>query len=810
MIKKSFFIIIFISVILISFLLAGYFIRTKKPPVRNQMVAITDFSFSPKNDDFIVKSTDIEFAYENKSGKIKTSFKEKPNDYFLKISRENSPKIYFRLLENAEIGKINPSLVNIQENKAIYKDVFGEIDLAYTVDEERILEEYIIKNQKTAEKIKNLSQKIKAENLIFQPRSNGTIQIQNPKTKDNLFIIPKPVMYELENKNEKNFGLHFEVSQKGEDYILTKIIDPEGLNWLTSPQRKYPVVIDATIVAASGIIVAWSGTAASIPSGWSRDTNLDGKYLLGASVGIGSTGGSTTHTHNVPNHTHSQGSHTHTAAVGAASSGVQTTSDTSSPARVRDTHSHSTSVTSTQASMNTASVTLNETSNDPPYYEVIWIQSQGSTGISSSAIAFFNSPFPPAGWIQANGSDGSPDLRGKFLKGAASGNNAGGTGGSLTHTHNNSPHSHNNTHTHTVSWGASSANEINGGSGGGAVSCDDTHTHSGSGGSSSDANPPNTGSTSVTINPASSEPPYKSLMAIQNKSAGDYDVPKGIIAAWTGSVDDIPSGWELCNGSNNTPNLTDYFIKVANDSIGIGSTGGSVGHNHTAQSHTHTHNHTHTITTGTASCSRDYPIATPAYIARSGHTHPITLNTNSPTIEATTITVDTTSDTRPPYFKVAFIQYQCSWLNPHLCMLERTSSGLRVKWKDLTDCEAGFKIEKKTDEGSWENLTITAADTEYYDDSSVSNNHTYQYRIRAQDSAGTTYTAWCETPIVDLSLGNFDFEGLDGEGIEINQKIEQFDFLASILHYLKSIVNCYLPFKNNFLSFLNKGNHAKI
>jgi hypothetical protein len=41
----------------------------------------------------------------------------------------------------------------------------------------------------------------------------------------------------------------------------------------------------------------------------------------------------------------------------------------------------------------------------------------------------------PAGWALCNGGNGTPDLRSKFVKGAAAGNNPGGTGGAATHTH---------------------------------------------------------------------------------------------------------------------------------------------------------------------------------------------------------------------------------------------------------------------------------------------------------------------------------------------------------------------------------------
>lgn len=41
----------------------------------------------------------------------------------------------------------------------------------------------------------------------------------------------------------------------------------------------------------------------------------------------------------------------------------------------------------------------------------------------------------PSGWALCDGQNGTPDLRDKFVKGAAAGQNPGATGGSATHTH---------------------------------------------------------------------------------------------------------------------------------------------------------------------------------------------------------------------------------------------------------------------------------------------------------------------------------------------------------------------------------------
>ena len=49
----------------------------------------------------------------------------------------------------------------------------------------------------------------------------------------------------------------------------------------------------------------------------------------------------------------------------------------------------------------------------------------------------------------------------------------------------------------------------------------------------------------------------------------------GMIIAWSGSVANIPSGFVLCDGNNNTPDLRDRFIIGAGNSYAVDATGGS-------------------------------------------------------------------------------------------------------------------------------------------------------------------------------------------------------------------------------------------
>lgn len=88
-------------------------------------------------------------------------------------------------------------------------------------------------------------------------------------------------------------------------------------------------------------------------------------------------------------------------------------------------------------------------------------------------------------------------------------------------------------------------------------------------------------------------------------------MPIGAIIMYNGAVADIPAEWQLCDGTNGTPNMTDSFVMGTATEGDIGNTGGSndavaISHNHsftgnsmgthrhTGASHSHTISHTHT------------------------------------------------------------------------------------------------------------------------------------------------------------------------------------------------------------------------
>ena len=66
-----------------------------------------------------------------------------------------------------------------------------------------------------------------------------------------------------------------------------------------------------------------------------------------------------------------------------------------------------------------------------------------------------------------------------------------------------------------------------------------------------------------------------------NSSNGQFSVSvpsafvSGMIILWSGAADAIPTGFVLCDGNNNTPNLTDRFVVGAGAAYGVGASGGS-------------------------------------------------------------------------------------------------------------------------------------------------------------------------------------------------------------------------------------------
>lgn len=417
----------------------------------------------------------------------------------------------------------------------------------------------------------------------------------------------------------------------------------------------------------------WPGTNATIPTGWTRETSLDGRFVKqipNSSTNPGTTGGAGSHSHGSGGtHTHNVSVHSHgsTGTSASASETCAVVHKTPYPCAsgiFRETHTHSSSSVSSSGSYcsGAACPALSSTSAEPPNLVVIFIKSNGTpTGIPNSALAYFNSS-APTGWAQYTTGNN------RLLKGAATGGDGGGTGGTgcshvhcfASHTHSTTPVAH--SHTLTTSSGSDTlfynqANNV-----GQGVS---THTHtfgttsitpaSGTSGSSA------TGSGSGDLTP-----PWYKVLLIQNTS-GVASLSLNIICLWLGTIASIPAKWKICDGLNSTPNLSQGKYVRSSDTTGnIGTAGGVSSHSHAGGSHTHggsgsTHGHTVCANSSTVSNTGGSNYCPCLCSLPTKHYHSkntiAVCNASCPSLSSASTATSATDLTEPTNTTVAYIQY---------------------------------------------------------------------------------------------------------------------------------------------------------
>ena len=346
------------------------------------------------------------------------------------------------------------------------------------------------------------------------------------------------------------------------------------------------------------VIIIWPKTNATIPAGFSRETRLDDKYPKGTADGVAPnvSGGNSTHQHAAAaSHAHTMASHGHLLTL-AHISGDGSDSD-SGGSELTDAHDHHPTIYGVSGGgLSSVSATYDAVSNDPPYVKVIFIKANSWAPIPAEAVVLHKTTTIPAGFQQSDGTNSTVDFRNKYMKGAATGADAGTTGGSttnvhtLSHTHTESAHTH-------AQW-IYEAGDVDGGG----------RRGSGTGGRARlvhhhyvSLNASSAGITSSTPSLTTTEtvePAYKKLLAIANTAGIAKLAQFGMIGMWLGALADIPYPWRLCDGNNDTIDMRDKFLKIANTSGEIGNTGGSNTHTHASQNHTHSGgSHVHTSST---------------------------------------------------------------------------------------------------------------------------------------------------------------------------------------------------------------------
>jgi hypothetical protein len=453
--------------------------------------------------------------------------------------------------------------------------------------------------------------------------------------------------------------------------------------------RRWQIASDAT----GNMLLYWDG--ATIPTGWTCVSCTGGdafyqRFIVGSST-AGQNGGAATHTH--------------TAGATVALTGLAGVSNAGGGGADAATIAHT----------HTLTPTIGTASNLPLYRQLVVIQYNSAgepTSIPTGAIAIFDAAVP-SGWTRYSAQDG-------YYVRSESTANRGTTGGSNTHTH---------TITGTLSGPTGTTNASNGAT---AVATQN-HTH--------------------TINSStvgqSNEPPY--VEVILGKLNATTTMPNDAIAMWT---DTEPSGWDIVSSSSQA--FENRFIKA---STTYGATGGTI--NHTPA------NVNGIVSSGPSATNNRQ--ATVASDAPGGHTHSINVtgfsNTNHTPPYRTAIFAKRAGGTPPlaPTIHSLFDFEKTGTSTPEFEFTAEDAVGndtllYQFQWDDDADLDVSPLGDHTSDDesGCSPNCfinTVSGGDSNPFNDnerirftiqSTLTNETTYFWRVRAKKSTGDTWGTWSD------------------------------------------------------------------
>lgn len=196
----------------------------------------------------LTQSKDLNFAYENLTNTFQTKFKNSALEEYSVWFQNSIGGITFYTPKNQVFGSLENSIPESSGSYLTYKNIFPGVDLKYTVSSTRLLEEFIVHNKEAARNLTKITQLAKTKNS-FRKNEDGSITFFDNDSKETAFIIPRPVIYEVENKSVLTNSISYEIFQDRDNsgIVISKVISEEGKNWMLDSQRKYPIAIDLVI-----------------------------------------------------------------------------------------------------------------------------------------------------------------------------------------------------------------------------------------------------------------------------------------------------------------------------------------------------------------------------------------------------------------------------------------------------------------------------------------------------------------------------------------------------------------------------------
>ncbi|MBU7016455.1 MAG: hypothetical protein HXS44_03025, partial [Theionarchaea archaeon] len=192
----------------------------------------------------------VEDEYVSVSGSNYECFiKKELSENFLTFQKDDAFIVY-QFPESQPFGEVDAVEGDLEEGISegkcvsrsfVYRNVSEGMDIRYSFLHYKVLEEVILHKFQNVEIVEEFS----IQNVWLSEKEGG-IYFYHVKTGRLAFFIPKPVMYEEGDREKRCFGIYYKIEKAQNGYVIRKIIDKEGLEWLMDTERLYPVIIDST------------------------------------------------------------------------------------------------------------------------------------------------------------------------------------------------------------------------------------------------------------------------------------------------------------------------------------------------------------------------------------------------------------------------------------------------------------------------------------------------------------------------------------------------------------------------------------
>ncbi|MGG6447376.1 DNRLRE domain-containing protein [Pseudobacillus badius] len=213
------------------------------------------------------KEIDNTLEENPKTGEIKNSDNLFSAEFSNKISQETpivevtegDASISLTPVDTKEKGKkLKSASAKVNKNRVTYTEAFEDTDLTYTIGDQKVKEDLILKEKPQTGEVVSYSFALDLKGLTYQVEDDGRMLLKNKKTGKPLYYLEKPYMYDAFKpegfasfsdtsipEDALSYDVKMDVQKKGNQLLVNILPDQK---WLMDDSRVYPVTIDPTIV----------------------------------------------------------------------------------------------------------------------------------------------------------------------------------------------------------------------------------------------------------------------------------------------------------------------------------------------------------------------------------------------------------------------------------------------------------------------------------------------------------------------------------------------------------------------------------